>query len=95
MRLDLFLKSSRLVIRRTLAQSYCDAGAIVVNGVPAKSSRTVKVGDEIRVPRSGGALTVRVRAIPSTKQVSKEAAADLYEVIGVAHEDFGNDGILR
>ena len=89
MRLDLFLRSSRLVIRRTLAQTYCDAGAIVVNGAPAKSSRAIKVGDEIKVPRSGGTLTVRVRALPTTKQVSKEAAAALYEVTAETPDDLG------
>lgn len=89
MRLDLFLRSSRLVIRRTLAQSYCDAGAIVVNGAVAKSSRPVKIGDEISVPRSGGTLTVRVRALPATKQVSKDAAAGLYEILGQTPDDLG------
>lgn len=82
------------MIRRTLAQTYCDAGAIVVNGAPAKSSRAVKVGDEISVPRSGGTMTVRVSALPTTKQVLKEAAAELYEVIGETPDDLGIDGIM-
>jgi ribosomal 50S subunit-recycling heat shock protein len=47
MRIDLFLKASRLCLRRSVAQELCDAGAVEVNGAPAKSSRAVRVGDEI------------------------------------------------
>jgi ribosomal 50S subunit-recycling heat shock protein len=89
MRLDLYLKSSRLVIRRTLAQSLCDAGLVLVNAVPAKSSRAVKVGDEIRITRSDRIVTVRVTAIPSTRQTSRASAADLYEVLSEEPDDLG------
>ncbi len=47
MRLDLFLKTSRLIARRSLAQQFCDAGLIKINNLTAKSSRDVKAGDEI------------------------------------------------
>ena len=47
MRLDLFLKASRLCSRRTVAQRICEAGRVSINGSPAKSSHVVKLGDEI------------------------------------------------
>ncbi|HZT58923.1 MAG TPA: S4 domain-containing protein [Pyrinomonadaceae bacterium] len=81
MRLDQYLRASRLVLRRTVAQELCEAGAILVGGTPARSSRAVRVGDEITVRRRDRALTVRVRSVPETKQVSREAAASLYELI--------------
>ena len=49
MRLDKFLKVSRLIKRRTVANEACDAGRVMVNGKPAKASRNVKVGDEIEI----------------------------------------------
>jgi ribosomal 50S subunit-recycling heat shock protein len=81
MRLDLFLKASRLVIRRTVAQAMCDAGAIWVNGAAAKSSRAVKTGDELKIARADRTLTVRILSVPATKQMSKQSAGELYEVI--------------
>ena len=81
MRLDLFLKSSRLILRRSLAQQFCDAGLVQINGVKAKSSREVKVNDEIEIKRSNRILTVRVLQIPATKQVSRQAASSLFEVV--------------
>jgi ribosomal 50S subunit-recycling heat shock protein len=81
MRLDLFLKISRLMPRRTLAQEFCDAGMIAVNGVVAKSSKEVKVGDEIEIKRPSRVTRVAVADVPNTKQVSKAAAPNLYEVL--------------
>lgn len=81
MRLDLFLKASRLVLRRTVAQQLCDAGQVTVNGAPAKSSRTVHAGDEIILRRRNHLLTVRVLAIPATKQTSRSDAVNLYEIL--------------
>jgi ribosomal 50S subunit-recycling heat shock protein len=81
MRLDLFLKASRLVLRRTLAQEMCEAGVVLVNGVPAKSSRTVNVGDEIAVRRRNRLLTVRVLAVPTSRQTSRSDAANLYQIL--------------
>ena len=54
MRLDLFLKASRLILRRTLAQEFCDAGRVKVNDVKAKSSREVKELDEIEIIAADG-----------------------------------------
>jgi ribosomal 50S subunit-recycling heat shock protein len=81
MRLDLFLKASRLILRRTLAQEFCEAGLVKVNGVPAKSSREVKPNDEIEIKRSARIVTVRVLQVPAAKQVSRQAASSLFEVV--------------
>jgi ribosomal 50S subunit-recycling heat shock protein len=81
MRLDLFLKSSRLILRRTVAQQLCDAGLVSVNGVRAKSSRAVHTGDEIHLRRRNHLLTVRVLNIPVTRQTSRSDAASLYEIL--------------
>ena len=81
MRLDQFLRASRLVLRRTVAQELCEAGAVEVNGQPARASRTVRPGDEIGIRRRSRALTVRVAAVPDTKQVSRSEAPALYEVL--------------
>ena len=81
MRLDLFLKVSRLVIRRTEAQALCDAGRVRVNGAKAKSSKEVKPGDELDVRRRTRLMKVEIVEIPATKQVSKNSAPDLYRII--------------
>jgi ribosomal 50S subunit-recycling heat shock protein len=81
MRLDLFLRASRIVVRRTAAQELCEAGAVSVGGATARASRAVREGDEITVRRRGRALTVRVRTLPQTKQVSRADASSLYEVV--------------
>lgn len=81
MRLDMFLKVSRLVQRRTLAQEFCDAGMVFVNGVTAKSSKTVAPGDEIEIRRRSRRTAVRVASLPAAKQVAKAHAAELYEVL--------------
>jgi len=81
MRLDLYLKASRLVLRRTVAQAMCDAGLVTVNGTPAKSSRTVHVHDVITLRRRDHLLTVRVLAVPATKQTSRSDASNLYEIL--------------
>ena len=81
MRLDQFLKASRLVLRRTVAQELCEAGAVSVNNTPARSARTVRVGDEIQMRRGGRLLTVRVVAVPTVRQTSRSEASGLYEVL--------------
>lgn len=81
MRLDQFLKISRLVPRRSLAQEFCDAGLISVNGLKAKSSKEVKPGDEIDITRRLRQTKVRVTAIPASKQVAKSSAAAFYELV--------------
>jgi ribosomal 50S subunit-recycling heat shock protein len=81
MRLDQFLRASRLVLRRTVAQELCEAGAVLVNGVVARSSRAVRVGDEITLARRANFLTVSVLDVPTTRQTSRQEAATLYEVV--------------
>lgn len=81
MRLDLFLKASRLILRRALAQDLCEANRVKVNGQTAKSSKEIKIGDEIEIKRSNRILTVRVLEIPKSKQVSRHDAPNLYEIL--------------
>lgn len=81
MRLDLFLKSSRLSGRRALAQKLCDAGRVSINGNSAKSSHAVKAGDEILIRRNQTLTTVRVLSVPTARQTSRKEAGTLYEVL--------------
>ncbi len=81
MRLDLFLKTSRLVIRRSLAQKFCDAGMVKVNDLTAKSSREVKPDDEIEIKKHNRLTKVKVLQVPDKKQVSRNGAANLYEIV--------------
>ncbi len=81
MRLDLYLKASRLILRRTLAQQFCDANKVKVNEQKAKSSREIKVGDEIEIKKGNRTTRVKVLEVPAQKQVAKHEAANLYEVL--------------
>ena len=89
MRLDLFLKASRLIARRSLAQKFCDAGLVKVNDAKAKSSREVKAGDEIEIKKGNRLTRVKVLQIPAQKQIAKHDAANLYEVL--AEEILGDE----
>lgn len=88
MRLDLFLKTSRLCPRRTVAQELCDAGLISLNGVRAKSAHPVKPGDEITLRRRYKTTTLRVLSVPGTRQTSREEAGRLYRVLSERPENF-------
>jgi ribosomal 50S subunit-recycling heat shock protein len=79
MRLDKFLKVSRLIKRRTLAKEVADQGRITINGAVAKASSTVKIGDELTIQFGQKRLTVRVTDLKETTK--KDEAANLYEVI--------------
>ena len=79
MRLDKFLKVSRLIKRRTVANEACDAGRVMVNGKPAKASVNVKVGDEIEL--LFGQKSVKVRVLDLQDTTRKEEAKDLFEYI--------------
>ncbi|OLE50725.1 MAG: hypothetical protein AUG51_26605 [Acidobacteria bacterium 13_1_20CM_3_53_8] len=81
MRLDLFLKASRLCARRAVAQGLCEAGAVSVNGTRAKASREIRTGDCITLRRPHRLLTLRVLTVPNTKQVSRAEASSLYEIL--------------
>lgn len=80
MRLDKFLKTSRLIKRRTVAQSACESGYVSVNGRAQKSSCQVKVGDEIEI--SFGRSPVKVRVLALTETTRKDEADGMYEIIG-------------
>ncbi len=80
MRIDKFLKVSRILKRRTVAQEAAEAGKISVNGREVKPAYRVKVGDVVELAFSTGVLKFRVLALRET--VKKDEAASLYEVIG-------------
>jgi ribosomal 50S subunit-recycling heat shock protein len=82
MRLDIFLKLSRLVPRRTLAQEMCEAGVVKVNGLRAKSAHEVRKLDLLSIRQHGRITTVRVVEVPA-KPPSKKLASSLYEIIGI------------
>ena len=79
MRLDKYLKVSRLIKRRTVANDACDASRITVNGKQAKASYSVKVGDEISIAFGSKSVTVRVLDIRETTK--KAESVGMYEVI--------------
>ena len=79
MRIDKFLKVSRILKRRTVAQEACTEDKVVVNGRPAKPSHKIKIGDEVEILYASGTLKFRVLNIKET--VKKEEAQTLYEVI--------------
>ena len=79
MRLDKFLKVSRLIKRRTVANEACDAEKVSVNGKPARASYDVKVGYEIEI--NMGKSPLKIRVLKVVEVVGKDGASDLYEVV--------------
>ncbi len=79
MRLDKYLKVSRLIKRRTVANEACDAGKVVVNGKQARASYDVKEGDVIEITL--GARVVKVKVTEVKDVVRKEDAATMYEAV--------------
>lgn len=79
MRLDKYLKVSRLIKRRTVANEACDAGRVLVNDKPVKASYQVKTGDILEIVFGNKSVKVRVTGIQET--VKKEEAANLYEYL--------------
>lgn len=79
MRLDKFLKVSRLIKRRTVANEACDAGRVTVNGKVARASYDVKINDIIEI--SFGARNVKVQVTDISETVRKDDAALLYRII--------------
>ena len=77
MRLDKFLKVSRLIKRRTVANEACDNARVSVNGRPAKASYDVKVGDEIAI--QFGQRVVRVEVLQIAETVRKDDASAMYK----------------
>ena len=79
MRLDKYLKISRLIKRRTVANEACDAGKVVVNGKIARASYDVKQGDIIEITL--GTRTIKVRVTEVKEVVRKEDADSMYEAV--------------
>lgn len=79
MRIDKFLKTSRIIKRRTVANEACDGGHIRVNGRTVKASYSVQAGDVIEI--SFGERTLRVRVTDVREGVRKADAAEMYEVL--------------
>lgn len=79
MRLDKYLKVSRLIKRRTVANEACDAGRVMINDKVARASANVKVGDIIEI--SFGNKTVRVEVLDVTETYKKEEAKELFRYL--------------
>ena len=79
MRLDKYLKVSRLIKRRTVANEACDAGRVMINGKPAKASANVKEGDIIEI--KFGTRNVKVQVTDVKETVKKEEAAEMYKYL--------------
>ncbi len=80
MRLDKYLKVTRLIKRRTVANEACDADKVLVNSKAARASYDVKVGDIIEI--CIGTKPLKVRVLNVSEYATKENASDNYEVIG-------------
>jgi ribosomal 50S subunit-recycling heat shock protein len=79
MRIDKFLKVSRILKRRTVAQEACSEEKVLINGKQAKPSTAVKIGDEVQILYAAGTFKFRVLNIKET--VKKDEVSSLYEVI--------------
>ena len=79
MRLDKFLKVSRLIKRRTVANEACDAGRVTINGRPAKASYDVKVGDILEIQFGNKPVKVEVTDVKET--VKKDEAKEMYKTL--------------
>ena len=79
MRLDKYLKNSRIIKRRTVAKDACEQGRVEVNGKVAKPGLELKTGDVIQITFGNNILKVKVVSMPET--VRKDDAQDMYEVI--------------
>lgn len=90
MRLDKYLKVSRLIKRRTVAKEISDQGRISINGKVAKSSSDVLTNDELEIRFGNKTLTVKVLKIVETTK--KDEAADMYEIVSETFaQDFRTD----
>lgn len=79
MRLDKYLKVSRIIKRRTVANEACDNAHITVNGRPSKASYDVKVGDVLEI--AFGSKVLRVRVVSIIDSTKKADASEMYEVL--------------
>lgn len=81
MRLDLFLKLSRLCSRRAVARQLCDAGVVLLNGRKAKCAHAVQPDDTISIRRRSQEIVVRVLNVPAARSVSRQDAARMIRVV--------------
>lgn len=79
MRLDKYLKVSRLIKRRTVANEACDAGRVMINGKVAKAGADIKVGDEITI--NFGDKDVKVEVLTVAETVKKEEAKEMFRYL--------------
>jgi ribosomal 50S subunit-recycling heat shock protein len=80
-RLDLFLKTSRLVKRRTVAQEMCGAGRVLVNGKEAKPAKEIEPGDTLRLSYSTRIIGIEVLKVPASSKNVKSLPEEIYRVI--------------
>ena len=79
MRLDKYLKVSRIIKRRTVANDACDAGRVTINGKPAKAGTEVKIGDVLEI--RFGASTTRAQVLSIAEAPKKEEADQMYKLL--------------
>ncbi len=79
MRLDKYLKNSRLIKRRTVAKEACDGGRVSVNDKVAKAGTEIELGDIIHIAFGNSSITVKVKEVIESPR--KEDAQDMYEII--------------
>ena len=81
MRVDLFLKTSRLEKRRTVAQEMCSAGRVLVNGHEAKPAKEIGPGDALRLSYATRTIDIEVLSVPASSKNVKSLPDELYRVI--------------
>ncbi|MCL2742094.1 MAG: RNA-binding S4 domain-containing protein [Oscillospiraceae bacterium] len=79
MRIDKFLKVSRVIKRRSVANEACDMGRVTLNGKPSKAGAEVKAGDVVEIRFGGG--TTRFRILSVAESVRKDEAKEMYELL--------------
>ncbi|SDQ37418.1 RNA-binding S4 domain-containing protein [Carnobacterium viridans] len=85
MRLDKFLKVSRIIKRRTIAKEVADKGRIQINGIPAKSSSDVKVGDELTISFGNKTLVVKIDKIVETTK--KDESKEMFSIVSETYRE--------
>lgn len=85
MRLDKYLKITRLIKRRTIAKEACDAGRVLIGEKPARASYEVKIGDRITIQL--GSHLVMVEVVKISEYATKETAASLYNIISTKDKE--------
>lgn len=95
MRLDQYLKLSRLVPRRGAARDLCDAGAVDVNGARAKPGRPVRPGDQLAVRLPSREVEVEVLEVPAARSVARARARTLYRVLAERRLDIWGNVLER